>query len=76
MDTDAFAVGYFVDERQVFFEARRPGAAEGIGAGRDGVIGVLEGVDGEILISFVNHPLGERQDYRAVDGVALSACPC
>ena len=43
MDTDAFAVWNFANERQEFLELGRPGTFERVSAGRDDVVRVLEG---------------------------------
>ena len=43
MDTDAFAVGNFANERQELFELGRPGTFERVCAGRYDVVRVLEG---------------------------------
>ena len=52
MDADAFPVGHLVDEGQEFFEFRRVGLDQGVGAGRDEVVCVLEGWDGDVSIGF------------------------
>ena len=73
MDADADSVGYFVNEGQDLFELVGVGSFEGIGAGGDEVVRVLEGSDGDVLFGQfgVNQSLAERQYYRAGDGFSL-----
>ena len=66
MDADAGTVGHFVDERQEFLEARRVGFLQGVRAGRDEKIGVLEGV-----VSVVG--VVEGKCDVAVDGEAFAS---
>ncbi len=65
MDPDAGAVGDVLDLGKHFLELKRESAFDGIGAGRDEVIGILKGLElaAFVIVVLIEEVEGESAGY-------------
>lgn len=74
VDSYALAFGHLIDERQEFLELKRVRTFEGVRTSGDDKIGVLEGLDGDVLfLAVAAGVLREWEKHLAVHGVTLLA---